>query len=180
MRRMLQISALPLLLVLLLTVPGGLSRLGAQDQKPSAPLLVVESIQVDPASPGPDTLCRLSVKLRNSGAKTASALAFRVKVDGKDLPVYEKELFLRPVSAGAAGNAGASAEIRLHNFWSSETGRPFPTGGKMTVEVTLAEARWMDVKTQDGAEVWTPAGPVEGLPVSKTVTLTLGKAPAPR
>lgn len=170
---MLRMSALPILLVLLLAV----SVAQAQDQKPAAPQLVVESIQVDPASPGPDTLCKLSVKLKNSGAKTASALAFRVKIDGKDLPVYEKELFLRPVSAGAAG---ASTEIRLHNFWSSETGRPFPTGGRMTVEVTLAEARWMDVKTQDGAEVWTPAGPVEGLPVSKTVTLTLGKAPAPR
>ena len=175
MRRM---SALPILLVLLLTAAGGFTGVWAQNQaqgqKSSAPLLVVESIQVDPASPGPDTLCRLSVKLKNSGAKTASALAFRVKIDGKDLPVYEKELFLRPVPAGA------SAEIRLHNFWSSETGRPFPTGGKMTVEVTLAEARWMDVKTQDGAEVWTPAGPVEGLPVSKTVTLTLGKTRSAR
>lgn len=166
MRRLRRISALPILLVLLLAVTG----VQAQDQKPAAPLLTLEAVQVDPASPGPDTLCRLSVRLKSSGTKTASALAFRVRVDGKDLPVYEKELFLKPVAPGA------STEIRLHNFWSSETGRPFPTGGKMTVEVTLAEARWMDVKTQDGAEVWTPVGPVEGLPVSKTVTLTLGKA----
>jgi hypothetical protein len=43
----------------------------------------------------------------------------------------------------------------------------------MTVEVTLTEARWMDVKTENGAEVWTPVGAVEGLPVSKSVTLTL-------
>lgn len=168
MRRM---SSLPLLLVLLL---AAFTVAGAQEPKPAAPLLALESVQVDPASPGPDTLCRLSVKLRNSGTKTASAFAFRVRIDGKDLPVYEKELFLRPVGAGA------SSEIRLHNFWSSETGRPFPAGGKMTVEVTLAEARWMDVKTQNGTEVWTPAGPVEGLPVSKTATLTLGKARPPR
>lgn len=159
-------SALLLLFVLLLAFPN----VYAQDQKPTAPLLALEAVQVDPASPGPDTLCRLSIKLKNSGTKTASAFAFRVRIDGKDLPVYEKELFLQPIGPGA------SSEIRLHNFWSSETGRPFPTGGKMTVEVTLAEARWMNVKTQDGAEVWTPVGPVEGLPVSKTVTLTLGKA----
>ncbi|MFP5286912.1 MAG: hypothetical protein ACLGI9_14320 [Thermoanaerobaculia bacterium] len=148
-----------LLLPLLLVLTAG--------AKAPAPGLSLEAVKVDPASPGPDTLCRLSVTLRNSGAKTASALAFQVKVDGRELPVYRNELFFRPVAAGAA------AELRLHNFWSNETGRPFPTNGKMTVEVTLAEAKWMDLKTENGAEVWTAAGPVEGLPVSKSVTLDL-------
>jgi hypothetical protein len=154
-----------LLLVLLLLV--ALAAV-AQESKP-APGLTLESVKVDPASPGPDTLCKLSVTVKNAGAKTASALGFRVKVDGKELAVYKNELFFRPVAAGG------TTEIKLHNFWSSETGRPFPTGGRMTVEVTLAEARWMDVKTENGAEVWTPVGAVEGLPVSKSVTLTLGK-----
>ena len=86
----------------------------------------------------------------------------------------KNELFFHPVAAGA------TAEVRLHNFWSNETGRPFPTNGKMTVEVTLAEAKWMDVKTENGAEVWTAAGPIEGLPVSKSVTLTLKKSASPR
>lgn len=163
-------SALSLLALLLLAAP----LVRSQDAKPPAPALTLEAVKVDPASPGPDTLCRLSVTLRSSGAKTASALGFRVKVDGRELPVYRNELFFRPVAAGA------TAEVRLHNFWSSETGRPFPTGGRMTVEVTLAEAQWMDVKTENGAEVWTPAGPVEGLPVSKSVTLTLPKPRSPR
>jgi hypothetical protein len=140
----------------------------AQESKP-VPGLTLEAVKVDPASPGPDTLCRLSVTVKNAGAKTASALGFRVKVDGKELAVYGNELFFRPVPAGS------TAEVKLHNFWSSETGRPFPAGGKMTVEVTLTEARWMDVKTENGAEVWTPAGAVGGLPVSKSVTLTLAK-----
>jgi hypothetical protein len=156
---------LPLLVLLLLAA------------KPPAPALTLEAVKVDPASPGPDTLCRLSVTVRSiggKGAKTASALGFRVKVDGHELPVYRNELFFRPVAPGT------TAEVRLHNFWSNETGRPFPATGRMTVEVTLAEALWMDVKTENGAEVWTPAGPVEGLPVSKSVTLTLGKAGAPR
>jgi hypothetical protein len=163
-------SAFSLLLLLLLAVV-----VRAQDaKKPSAPGLTLEAVKVDPSSPGPDTLCRLSVTVRSAGAKTASALAFRVKVDGRELPVYRNELFFRPLAPGA------STEVRLHNFWSNETGRPFPASGKMTVEVTLAEAQWMDVKTENGAEVWTPTGPVEGLPVSKSITLTLQKVRAPR
>lgn len=142
---------------------------GAQEAKPSAPGLLLETVKVDPASPGPDTLCKLSVTIRNAGTRTASALGFRVKVADKELAVYGNELFFRPIAAGAA------AEVKLHNFWSNETGCPFPTTGKMTVEVTLTEARWMDVKTENGVEVWTPVGPVEGLPVSKSITLTLKK-----
>jgi hypothetical protein len=151
-----------ILLVLLLSAALVL----AQENKP-APGLTLEAVKVDPASPGPDTLCKLAVTVKNAGAKTASALGFRVKVDGKELAVYGKELFFKPVAAGS------TADIKLHNFWSSETGRPFPTGGRMTVEVTLVEARWMDVKTENGAEVWTPVGEIGGLPVSKSVTLTL-------
>lgn len=153
-----------LLLLLLATVAA----------KPADSGLTLEAVKVDPASPGPDTLCRLTVTLKSSGTKTASALGFRVKVDGHELPVYRNELFFRPVAAGA------TAELKLHNFWSNETGRPFPTGGRMTVEVTLAEAQWMEMKTENGAEVWTAVGPVEGLPVSKSVTLTLKKVAAPR
>lgn len=165
---------MPKRLIILLLLPALLLMAGA---KAPDPALTLEAVKVDPASPGPDTLCRLSVTLRNTGGegpKTASALAFRVKVDGRELPVYRNELFFRPVTAGA------TAEVRLHNFWSNETGRPFPTNGKMTVEVTLAEAQWMDVKTENGAEVWTAAGPVAGLPISKSVTLTLKKTAAPR
>jgi len=135
---------------------------------PKPPTLVLETVEVDPATPGPDTLCKLSVTVKSSGEKTASALGFRVRIDGKELPVYRNELFFRPVAPGVA-------KIRLHNFWSSETGRPFPASGRMTVEVTLTEARWMDVKTQEGTEVWTPVGVVEGLPVTKSVTLSLKK-----
>lgn len=157
-----------LFLILLLLAAAVL----AQEKKP-APGLTLEAVKVDPASPGPDTLCKLSVTVKSTGTKTASALGFRVKVDGKELPVYGNELFFRPVPPG--NPAGSTTEVKLHNFWSSETGRPFPTGGRMTVEVTLVEARWMDVKTENGAEVWTPAGAVEGLPVSKSVTLTLAR-----
>lgn len=163
-----RISLFVSLLLLPLAVPG------AQETKPIPPGLLVETLKVDPSSPGPDTLCKLSVTIRNTGSRVASALGFRVKVDGKELAVYGNELFFRPIAAGA------TADVKLHNFWSNETGRPFPTTGKMTVEVTLTEANWMDVKTESGTEVWTPVGPVEGLPVSKSIALILKKAESPR
>jgi hypothetical protein len=159
-----------LFLFLFLFLPlAGLVASRAQETKPPTPGLLLETVKVDPASPGPDTLCKLSVTIRNAGPRTASALGFRVKMDGKELAVYGNELFFRPIAAGS------TADVKLHNFWSNETGRPFPTSGKMTVEVTLTEAKWMDVKTENGVEVWTPVGPVEGLPVSKSITLTLKK-----
>ncbi len=95
---------------------------------------------------------------------------FRVRINGQDLPVYQNQVFYTVV------DPGATATLRLHNFWSTETSRPVPKDGKLTIEVTLAEARWMEVQTKDGTEVWTPAGAVEGLPSSKSVTLTLAKA----
>ncbi len=159
-------KALLLALPILLALPGFAAP--PEDAAP-APGLTLEAVKVEPAAPGPETLCRLTVTLKSTGTKTASALGFKVTVNGKELAVYRNELVYAPVEPGAA------AEIRLHNFWSSETGRPFPADGRMNVEVTLTEARWMDVKTESGAEVWTPAGAVEGLPKSKNIAVIVKK-----
>ena len=139
----------------------------AQEKKPA---LTLESIQVEPASPGPGTLCHLSVTLSNSGERTASALEFVVKINGRELAAYKDRLYLKPVEPGAP------REIHLYNFWSTESSRPAPADGKLTLEVTLTRAAWMQKETKDGAEVWSAAGQVEGLPVTKTVTLKMGKA----
>jgi hypothetical protein len=138
----------------------------AQGAKPA---LTLEAVKVDPASPGPDTLCHLSVTLRNAGSKRASALEFVVKVNGRELAAYKDRLYLEPVEPGA------TREIRLFNFWSTEPGRPapVPADNKLQVEVTLARASWMDRSEQNGAEVWTPAGAAEGLPVTKSVTVSM-------
>ena len=133
------------------------------------PALTLESVKVEPASPGPDTLCSLSVTVRNSGSRRASALELSVKVNGKELPVYKDRLFLNAVEPGA------TREVRLLKLWSTEAGRPAPADGKLKVEVTLAGAAWMDREIKDGAEVWTLAGPAEGLPVTKSVTLRMSK-----
>jgi hypothetical protein len=154
-------AALILLAALILA-----SAIHAQEAKPA---LTLEAVKVDPASPGPDTLCHLSVTLRNAGSRRASALEFAVKVNGQELPAYKDRLYLEPVEPGA------TREVRLFNFWSTEPGRPAPANGKLQVEVTLARASWMDKTAQNEAEVWTPTGPVEGLPVTKSVTLSTGK-----
>jgi hypothetical protein len=130
-------------------------------------LLAVESIAILPADPGPDTLCQLRVKVRNGGTRKASALAFAVRVDGVALPVYKHQLYLQQI------DPGATAEVRLFNFWTTETGRPLPKDGKLRVEVMLAEGRWVEVKIEGGAEVVTPGGTVAGLPVSTSLTVPL-------
>lgn len=153
------------ILVLVLSLVLAFS--GSAQEK--APSLTLESIRVEPASPAPESLCRLSITLRNAGDRPASALELAVKLGGRPLPAYKDRLFLKAVEPGA------SREIRLFNFWSSEPGRPVPADGKLTVEVTLARAAWMRKEMKDGAEVWTAAGPVEGLPVTKAVTLQVRK-----
>lgn len=150
--------------LLVLWIPGASV---AESPTPAAAAagLSILSVGVEPAAPAADTLCRLRVQIQNSGTRPASHLVFRVRVGQHELPVYGKLVTLQTLPAGA------STEVRLYNFWSSETGRPFPADGKLTVEVALLEARWVRVETKDGAEVTTPLEPVAGLPVSRNVTL---------
>lgn len=138
-----------------------------------ASLLTLEAVEVrgpEGQALGPESLARLTVKLANRGERTASALVFTVRVAGSELPVYRNQVFLKAVPAGG------TAELPLYNFWTGETGRPAPTSGKLEVEVTLREARWVEVKDEEGVEVWTPVGPVEGLPVAASTVVTLAPA----
>ena len=139
--------------------------LGAADEEGGKKSLEIEAIAVEPSDPGPDTLCQLRVRLRNRGSEKASRFAFEVRIDSKSLPVYNDQLILLPIAPGE------STELRLHNFWSSETTRPFPKDGKLTVEVTLLEATWVRVEVKDGVEERTPLGEVKGLPVARRVTV---------
>jgi CRISPR/Cas system-associated protein Cas7 (RAMP superfamily) len=157
---------LPSLLLALVPLLGGAAGAGAETAKPA---LSIEAVKVEPASPRPDTLCRLTVTLKNAGEQRASALEMTVKINGRELPAYGKRLYLTAVEPGA------TREVRLLNFWSTETGRPAPADGKLNVEVTLSRASWMRKAARDGAEVWTPMGDVPGLPVTRSVTLTMAK-----
>ncbi len=171
----------PLLAIALLALLPPLEPLGpaalrgqeapaAEGEAKPAPVLSVEEIVVEPADPGPDTLCRLRVKLKNSGDRIASQLGFAVRINGQDLPVYGNQLFMYPLEPGAV------SELKLYNFWTTETSRPMPADGRLALEVELKEAVWMDISTDaDGVEVWTPQGAIEGLPVSAKITLAMKK-----
>ena len=166
----------PLVLVLLLAVPAAIAQEEAPPAgKPPAPLLTLAGVKVEGPvpgeAPGPESLVRLTVEIANRGEEIASALVFTVTVAGQPLPVYEKQVFLKAIPPGG------TTELRLYNFWTGETGRPAPADGKLPVEVTLTEARWMDVSTdEEGVEVWKPLGEVEGLPVSASTVVALEKA----
>ena len=165
MRLSLQSSSKRLLPLLLLLLTTG-AAVPAEAPKPT---LTLEAVKVEPAAPRPDTLCHLTVTLKNAGGERASNLEFVVKVNGQELAAYQKRLYLTPVEPGA------TRELRLFNFWSTETGRPAPADGRLKVEVTLARAAWVRKATRDGAEVWAPAGEVPGLPASRARNVTMAK-----
>lgn len=153
-------------------VLGSAVAASAQGAKTKKQALVLENVKVEPASPGADTLCRLTVTLRNTGERQASAMEFAVKINGRDVRAYKNRLFLQPIAPGA------TREIRLLNFWSNESGRPLPTDGKLAVEVTLARASWMGKEAKGGADVWTPLGLADGLPLTHSLSLSMmGKPP---
>jgi hypothetical protein len=155
--------------VLLIGLSLSSSILGRPAVAQEAPSITVEAITVEPAYPGPDTLCKLTVKLANGAERTASQLDFKVEINGQELPVYGNQLFMFPVPGGE------TVDIPLYNFWSTETSRPAPADGKLNIEVTLAAAQWTEIKVEEGVEVWRPLGPVEGLPTGKTVALSMSK-----
>ena len=156
------------LLAACLVLPVVAGALPAQESDESSPLLELEAILVEPSDPGPDTLCRLRVKIRNNGTQTASQFGFTVALNGQDLSVHGNQLFMYPVEPGA------SLEFPLYNFWTTETSRPTPPpDGKLRVEVAIRESQWMKIEMEDEVEVWTPLGPVEGLPAANALTVTM-------
>jgi hypothetical protein len=165
LHRTLPIRALPAAALALAALLAGSGPSIAAEEKPPAPQVTIESIAVTPPQPGPDTLCQLRVTLRNHGAKPASELAFEVHINGTELPVYRRHLFMQRLDPGAA------TELRLFNFWSSETARPAPADGRYTVEVALIAARWYDITREGEDEVWTPGEAIGGLPAKATATL---------
>ena len=158
------------LLLLAAALPAALAGRAGAAETPPSPAVTLEKVTVSPPQPGPDTLCQLHVTLRNAGDKPASELAFTVKVNGRELPVYAQHLFMMRL------DPGKSTDLRLFNFWSSESGRPAPADGKYVVEVSLDAARWYTIEQQGKEEVWTPVEPVAALPARASVTAGKGAA----
>lgn len=129
----------------------------------AASSVTVETVIVEPQSPGPDTLCKLRVQLKNASERPVSSLVFRVKINGQELGLYGKQVFMHRLEPHS------TLELPLYNFWSTESGRPAPKDGYIAVEVALAEARYGDGGPQ--------AEPVGGLPSSASARLGFRAAP---
>jgi hypothetical protein len=139
----------------------------AQTDSQSEPELVISSVTVEPSEPTAETLCSLRVELDNRSEQIASQLEFKVKINDTELPVYGNQVFMVPASASG------STEVKLYNFWSTETSRPMPKDGRLNVEVTLVAARWMKIGVEDGVETWEPLESVPGLPASNKISVEL-------
>jgi len=128
--------------------------------------LSISAITVEPGNLKPRTLCRLSVKIENRGSHPASSFHFRVTINGRGVDTYQRMSFMERIDPGAA------QEIQLLNFWTSDPAGPSSgIGGPLPVEVTLDEAQWCEVGKQGNVNEMKLTGPVEGLPVSKSLTL---------
>jgi|CXWL01.1.fsa_nt_gi hypothetical protein len=146
-----------------------LATAGAGAEPPPSPL-ALEAVLVTPESPAADTLCRLTVKVSNRSDRPVTALAFTVSLGDHELPVYRNQIYLQ------AFPPGTTTELRLYNFWTSETGRPAPGSGVLPVKVTLREAKYVTVtKAENGDETWQLGEAVGGLPVVVEKVLRLGK-----
>jgi hypothetical protein len=134
----------------------------------SATPLHLEAIAVQPSEPGPDTLCELRLKIQNRGTLPASRFAWSVRVNGVELPVYRRLRYFQAVPPQA------TTELRLYNFWSTESSRPMPPDAKLKVEVQLTHAEWVRIERDGkGTETWTPAGDIQTLPAALSVTLPM-------
>ena len=84
-------------------------------------------------------------------------------VNGKRLGNFINHTFMSTL------DAGKETDVPLFNFWSSEYSRPYPSDGRLIIEVGLIGARWVAPGATNAA---TLAGPVQPLPSSFSVTLT--------
>lgn len=137
----------------------------AAQARAASPAVSIEAVSVAPQSPGPGVLCTLGVQLKNTGTHTATYFRFKVKIDGQDVAIYNVESFAVNVAPGT------SETITLSGFWSPATAK-----ANFTVELTLLEGQWADVKHEGNTSTTTPIGAIEGLPVSATQSVHMVSA----
>lgn len=165
------IRGLAILFLLALVPPLAVGQEAPEGETP--PPLTLEEISITPETPGPGTLVQLRVKVANRGEKIASQLGFQVSINGEPLPVYRNQLFMQALPPGE------TSEVRLYNFWTTETFRPLPKDGKLRLEVSLQEAHWyriQDVEEEgETIEEWTPLEAIPDLPVRRSTMLDLNE-----
>ncbi|MEM9293317.1 MAG: CARDB domain-containing protein [Acidobacteriota bacterium] len=116
--------------------------------------LRLTQVSVTPEEPQEDTLCALQVTLANDGEQAVSAFAFRVTVDGVELPAYSNRIFFQPLAAGQ------EATLELYNFWATESDRPQLRPGGPAVEVELIAARQLSASAGGALALAAPVSPL--------------------
>jgi hypothetical protein len=86
--------------------------------------VAVDAILVERASPAPETLCGLKVRLKNGGTRAVSYFKVRVQIDGKDVPQYDIQ-----------SSEGVTSEVKRRD--AHATGRPGQRGNG------LGRPRWL-------------------------------------
>ena len=132
-----------------------------------SPLLALDAIAIDPSNPGPTTLCKLRVKIRNMGSQAATSFLFGVRINGQELTVYKDHVYFQTIMPGTVG------EVQLYNFWVTEPGHPIRKDGQLRVEVTLKEAQWVEVRTKGNVNEYKRLGDVADLPIALSVARPL-------
>ena len=77
------------------------------------------------------------------------------------MPLYKSHAYMVNIDPGTVG------ELELQNFYSPASPKAF------TVQVTLVEAQWVQVKKEGTSTTTTPSGPVAGLPVSALLSVKI-------
>jgi hypothetical protein len=126
--------------------------------------VAVDGIVVEPASPGPSTICQLKVRLKNGGSQAVSLLKFGVKIDGQEVAQYKVSSYAIGIAPGTVG------EVALYSFYSPAVPKTFE------VQVALVEAQWVQVRQEGVTTTTTPAGPVPGLPTSASLSVKTSAA----
>lgn len=133
----------------------------AADAAVAAPPLAVVGLHLQPVS-ADGALYRLHARIRNDGARPASALRFQVSVAGRMLPVYERQDFMLPLTPQEVST------VPLFNFRAPESSS---AAEPVTVEVSLVAARWLEIEEDEGGEIHRLAEVVPGLPVRGSAKL---------
>src|SRR6266849_8516143 len=70
------------------------------DAAENASKLKIVAVEVQPGSPGPNTLCKLRIRFQNSGKDAATDLRFQVTVNEQRLAIYLNHVFRVNLYAG--------------------------------------------------------------------------------
>jgi len=168
-RRALSPGLIPLAYVFgLLAVPP-VSALQTASAQPTPAVsqssLRIVGIAVQPTNPGPDTLCRLRIRLLNPRKGSVSDLHLRVTGNGQRLDNFMNDSWRSLLPPGK------ETDVQVFNFWSSEVGRPYASDGKLVIEGRLTGARSVVHGSSNAAALADAIKPLPG-PFSVTLTRT--------